>query len=92
MRESQAANHPKSRNFHRAEINVTPLVDVCLVLLIIFMVVSEQLVRGVNVPLPQTRHHASPRDDDRPVVSVLVTLHDAGSPGVRLGTQAQRQG
>ncbi|MGA0323216.1 MAG: biopolymer transporter ExbD, partial [Ilumatobacteraceae bacterium] len=36
------------------EINVTPLVDVCLVLLIIFMVIMPMLQRGKEVPLPQT--------------------------------------
>ena len=40
--------------FLNAEINVTPLVDVCLVLLIIFMVVLPQLVNGVEVKLPET--------------------------------------
>jgi biopolymer transport protein TolR len=38
----------------QADINVTPLVDVCLVLLIIFMVITPMLVTGVNVRLPQT--------------------------------------
>jgi len=38
----------------RSEINVTPLVDVCLVLLIIFMVVTPMLQKGVNVALPET--------------------------------------
>jgi biopolymer transport protein TolR len=38
----------------RSEINVTPLVDVCLVLLIIFMVVTPMLVDGVEVALPET--------------------------------------
>jgi len=37
-----------------ADINVTPLVDVCLVLLIIFMVVLPTLVTGVPVQLPET--------------------------------------
>lgn len=41
----------------RNEINVTPLVDVCLVLLIIFMVIMPMLQRGKEVPLPQTAHH-----------------------------------
>jgi biopolymer transport protein TolR len=38
----------------RSEINVTPLVDVCLVLLIIFMVVTPMLQSGVDVNLPET--------------------------------------
>jgi biopolymer transport protein ExbD len=38
----------------RSDINVTPLVDVCLVLLIIFMVVTPMLQQGVDVTLPET--------------------------------------
>ena len=38
----------------RSEINVTPLVDVCLVLLIIFMVVTPIIHAGVKVDLPKT--------------------------------------
>ena len=37
-----------------ADINVTPLVDVCLVLLIIFMVVTPMLQKGVPINLPET--------------------------------------
>lgn len=37
-----------------AEINVTPMVDVMLVLLIIFMVTSPMMISGVNVDLPET--------------------------------------
>ena len=37
-----------------SEINVTPLVDVCLVLLIIFMVVTPMIQKGVAVNLPVT--------------------------------------
>jgi biopolymer transport protein TolR len=38
----------------KGDINVTPLVDVCLVLLIIFMVVTPMLQQGVSVALPET--------------------------------------
>jgi biopolymer transport protein TolR len=40
----------------KSEINVTPLVDVCLVLLIIFMVVTPMLQQGVDVLLPAGPH------------------------------------
>jgi biopolymer transport protein TolR len=42
----------------RSEINITPLVDVCLVLLIIFMVVAPMLNRRIDLLLPET---ASPK-------------------------------
>jgi TolR protein len=38
----------------KSQINVTPLVDVCLVLLIIFMVVTPMLQKGIDVALPET--------------------------------------
>lgn len=45
---------PTAQGF-RSEINVTPLVDVCLVLLIIFMIVTPMLYREIPVQLPETR-------------------------------------
>lgn len=50
-----------------ADINVTPLVDVMLVLLIIFMVTAPMMTQGVDVNLPETT--AKPlRQDEKPVV------------------------
>jgi len=43
-----------NENAIKSDINVTPLVDVCLVLLIIFMVVVPMLATGIEVDLPQT--------------------------------------
>lgn len=43
----------RDRSRIRSEINVTPLVDVCLVLLIIFMVVTPMLNEAVSVQLPK---------------------------------------
>ena len=54
----------------RNEINVTPLVDVCLVLLIIFMVILPMLTRGKEVPLPKTRNHAEGKDTQQPIVAI----------------------
>ena len=45
-----------------AEINVTPLVDVMLVLIIIFMVVAQALASGVNVELPSAKSAEESRD------------------------------
>ncbi len=52
----------------RSEINVTPLVDVVLVLLIIFMVVTPMLSRGVDVDLPETVHHEKKQDSGEQIV------------------------
>jgi biopolymer transport protein TolR len=53
-----------------AEINVTPLVDVMLVLLIIFMVTAPMLTQGVDVNLPQASAKALRSDEERLVVTV----------------------
>jgi biopolymer transport protein TolR len=48
-----------------SDINVTPLVDVCLVLLIIFMVVTPMLQKGVPVNLPVTEEPEKTPDTDK---------------------------
>ncbi|MET0137974.1 MAG: biopolymer transporter ExbD [Sphingobium sp.] len=53
-----------------AEINVTPLVDVMLVLLIIFMVTAPLLVTGVPVRLPENRAGALDQDAKPTVISI----------------------
>jgi len=62
-----------------ADINVTPLVDVMLVLLIIFMVTAPMLATGVKVNLPSART-ARPLENKDPVV-VAVTKDGALSVG-----------
>jgi biopolymer transport protein TolR len=59
----------------RAEINVTPLVDVVLVLLIIFMVITPMIARGVAVELPVTAHHDKKADDNK---DLIVSITAAG--------------
>jgi len=54
------------------DINVTPLVDVCLVLLIIFMVVMPQLQHGGQVDLPGVRH-PDPRHHTTDPVTLTLT-------------------
>ena len=53
-----------------SDINVTPLVDVMLVLLIIFMVTAPMMTQGVDVKLPESSAPAIPTDDERLVVTV----------------------
>ena len=53
-----------------ADINVTPLVDVMLVLLIIFMVTAPMLTQGVDVNLPQANAKAMRADEERLVITV----------------------
>src|SRR5438128_5166322 len=48
-----------------SEINVTPLVDVCLVLLIIFMVVTPMLQKGVPINLPVTEEPERTPDTEK---------------------------
>ena len=54
------------------DINVTPLVDVVLVLLIIFMVVTPMITSGVQVDLPRTANHFKKPDDGKDII-VSVT-------------------
>jgi biopolymer transport protein TolR len=53
-----------------AEINVTPLVDVMLVLLIIFMVTAPLLASGVPVELPDSRANALDQQPDQVTISM----------------------
>ena len=53
-----------------SEINVTPLVDVMLVLLIIFMVTAPLIQQGVDVNLPKTQSEGLTSDEERLVVTV----------------------
>jgi biopolymer transport protein TolR len=77
---------PHQRRSTIAQINVTPLVDVMLVLLVIFMVTAPIIQQGVQVNLPQTRSSAIPGSEEFLVVTVAkngkVYLNDnAMAPG-----------
>ncbi|WP_374408259.1 ExbD/TolR family protein [Pelagerythrobacter sp.] len=75
-----------SRRTPMAEINVTPFVDVMLVLLIIFMVTAPMLTAGVPVDLPDSRANALPQEQQEITVSItgdgMIYLDDVGlAPG-----------
>jgi len=72
-----------------SQINVTPLVDVMLVLLVIFMVTAPIIQQGVQVNLPQTQAGAIPGKEEQLVVSInrngRVFLNDTGMTPAELG-------
>ena len=63
----------RSRSRPVAEINVTPFVDVMLVLLIVFMVAAPLLTVGVDVDLPKTAAGALPSESEEPLTVTLTT-------------------
>jgi biopolymer transport protein TolR len=60
----------RGRRTPMAEINVTPMVDVMLVLLIIFMVTAPLLTAGVQVDLPDSK--AAPLEQNRQPVTITI--------------------
>lgn len=77
---SRRRRRRSSRTQPMAEINVTPFVDVMLVLLIIFMVAAPLLTVGVDVDLPETQAEALPTDDEEPLT---VTIKADGSLAIQ---------
>jgi biopolymer transport protein TolR len=65
-----------------SEINVTPLIDVLLVMLIIFMVIVPVMPRGLNSVLPSAATAAAAEAVDRPIV-VQVEQGEHGQMAVR---------
>jgi biopolymer transport protein TolR len=61
----------KGRHGVMAEINVTPMVDVMLVLLIIFMVAAPMMTVGVPLELPKTAAKAVPTEQEEPLTISL---------------------
>jgi biopolymer transport protein TolR len=55
-----------------SEINVTPFVDVMLVLLIIFMVTAPMMMQGVDVDLPRTTTQPIASEEERLVISITA--------------------
>ena len=70
---SSGKRRGRRRNPVMAEINVTPMVDVMLVLLIIFMVSAPLLTVGVPIDLPQTQATSLDRADKEPLAISVTT-------------------
>ncbi|MDL1964115.1 MAG: protein TolR [Deltaproteobacteria bacterium] len=59
-----------NNNSFMSDINVTPFVDVMLVLLIIFMVTAPMMIEGVNVSLPEATSEPLPAEQDLFVITI----------------------
>ncbi|MFZ5896653.1 MAG: biopolymer transporter ExbD [Myxococcota bacterium] len=83
IRERLAAVKHRQQGEVKSDINVTPLVDVVLVLLIIFMVVTPMIAGGVPVELPKTAHHNRKPDDGKDIIISVTTdkrVYVSGKP------------
>jgi len=71
-----ATQSPKKRRHNRPDINVTPLVDVVLVLLIIFMVVAPAINEGAAIELPKV---STPDEKPRDLDPIEVLIAEDGT-------------
>jgi biopolymer transport protein ExbD len=71
-----SAEKPSGGGQAIADINVTPMVDIMLVLLIIFMVVTPMLHKGIPVDLARTHNSREMRDADKDDATVVAVSRD----------------
>ena len=69
------------------EINVTPLIDVLLVLLIIFMVVRPEVNQGEQTQIPQPAPESLAQNPFAPIVIQLKDVGESKRPGLQINTQ-----
>ncbi|GAC1433290.1 MAG: protein TolR [Terriglobales bacterium] len=72
-----------------ADINVTPLIDVLLVLLIIFMVITPLTPKGLDALVPQPPPPNQPKNNtpDRTIVVQLIDKGSGSEPGVKINNE-----
>ena len=75
---------PSNQKKLAAEINVVPYIDVMLVLLIIFMILSPLLIQGVDVELPQTDTTKMSIESE----PMVVSINDEGRYFLNLGDES----
>src|ERR1700723_3355295 len=72
-----------------ADMNVTPLIDVLLVLIIIFMVINPPQPKGLDALVPQPPPPNAPKNNtpDRTIVVQLIDLGAGQAPGVKINNE-----
>ena len=72
-----------------ADINVTPMADIMIVLLIIFMVITPMLQKGVDVKLPQAGNTKDRKDEPKSIVVAVKRDSTTYLAGAKLENQAE---
>jgi biopolymer transport protein TolR len=72
-----------------ADINVTPMADIMIVLLIIFMVITPMLQKGVDVKLPQAGNTKDRKDEPKSIVVAIRKDSTTYLGSAKLESQAQ---
>ena len=72
-----------------ADINVTPMADIMIVLLIIFMVITPMLQKGVDVKLPQAVNSKERKDEPKSIVVAIKKDSTTYLGGTKLENQAE---
>ncbi len=72
-----------------ADINVTPMADIMIVLLIIFMVITPMLQKGVDVVLPQAGHTKERKDEPKSIIVAIKKDSTTYLGGTKLDNQTE---
>jgi len=72
-----------------ADINVTPMADIMIVLLIIFMVITPMLQKGIDVKLPQAGNTKERKDEHKAIVVAIKKDSTTYLGGAKLENQAE---